>query len=439
MARVFFFGGKMFSRTILSAVMAAASLWAGPQLTTIQDVLYQANGARFNGFLTISWANFQAADNSPVLMQSTTVTVTNGNLLVQLVPTTTSTPATFYLVTYNSSGRIQSRETWLVPPSTTPLKVSDVRFPPTGSGSSGGTVNSNDITLPINETDVSGLPNDLAVRPVKGPAFAPGRVAVVNSTGAIESATGAASDCVHVDGSAGPCGSADAFVDGENPAGIVDGSNTTFTLSAAPNPVTSLALYRNGLLQKAGQDFSLNGSTVQFVTAATPQPGDTLLASYRTGGDSGGSGGTGGSYPAPQVLCSGTGSGVTGTSLASMGTCAIPAGVLLAGDRVEIRWDVRHTGGASGFSFEVHWGSTIAAHRDATVSETMATGRAEAALTASGAPLSFQTWGTVLTFGTGMVNAADAFGSGLTIDFQGMLAQSGDTLTLSNYSVVRVP
>jgi hypothetical protein len=71
------------------------------------------------------------------------------------------------------------------------------------------------------------------------------------------------------------------FVDAESPGGVVDGSNTTFTLAGTPSPATSLHLFRNGVRQKAGFDFTLSGSTVTFISAATPQPGDTLLADYR--------------------------------------------------------------------------------------------------------------------------------------------------------------
>jgi hypothetical protein len=56
-----------------------------------------------------------------------TVKVTNGDLQVTLSPTTPSVPATSYAVTYNSDGRIQFKETWVVPPSTTPLHLRDVR------------------------------------------------------------------------------------------------------------------------------------------------------------------------------------------------------------------------------------------------------------------------------------------------------------------------
>ena len=82
----------MISRSFLAAVLLATSSFAGPPLTTIQDVLYKANGTRFNGTVTISWSSFEAIDRSAIVQQTTTVTVVNGYLQVQLVPTTTATP-----------------------------------------------------------------------------------------------------------------------------------------------------------------------------------------------------------------------------------------------------------------------------------------------------------------------------------------------------------
>jgi hypothetical protein len=35
--------------------------------------------------------------------------------------------------------------------------------------------------------------------------------------------------------------------------------------------------------------------------------------------------------------------------------------------------------------------------------------------------------------------SSDVFASGITINFQGMLAKAGDTLALANYTVIRVP
>jgi hypothetical protein len=71
------------------------------------------------------------------------------------------------------------------------------------------------------------------------------------------------------------------FVDAETPAGLVNGTNTTFTLANVPNPSTSLALYRNGLRMQTGGDYSLSGSTITFLTGQLPQSGDTLVCSYR--------------------------------------------------------------------------------------------------------------------------------------------------------------
>ena len=112
----------MFSRSIFSGVMAASILCAAPQtLTTIQDTLYKADGTRFHGTLTISWTSFEAIDHSQIMQQSTTVTVVDGNLRVQLVPTTTATPTAYYTVVYNSDGRVQFQETWAVPSSVSPV------------------------------------------------------------------------------------------------------------------------------------------------------------------------------------------------------------------------------------------------------------------------------------------------------------------------------
>jgi hypothetical protein len=426
----------MIRRFLLAAVCLTSSWAATPQLTTIQDVLYKADGTRFNGILTISWNSFQSADSADIVTQSLTVKVLAGILRVQLVPSPTS-PAGYYTVVYNSDGRVQFQETWSVPASSQPVRVSAVRVnnPSAGLIAPGGEISGG----PITESQVTGLTADLAARPLEGPAFATGRAAVINTLGSLDAASGSPSDCLHVDGSSGACGSSGgtnaSFVDGNSPAGIVDGSNTTFTLSQTPSPATSLALYRNGILQKVTQDYTLSGNTVVFVTADTPQPGDTLLASYRLAG----TGGSTQSNPAPQVLCSGTGASTTGVSMTAIGACAIPSGILLAGDRVEIHFDLAHTGTASGFTFEVDWAATPILNRTGATSDALVSGRADAAVRQYGAQLSSQSWGTVLPFSATVAPSTDAYASGITINFQGMLARTGDTLALANYSVIRIP
>jgi hypothetical protein len=421
----------MISRSFLAAVCLATSSFAAPPLTTIQDVLFKADGTRFHGTLSISWTSFEAIDQSAIAQQTTTVTVVNGNLQVQLVPTTTAAPAAFYTVVYNSDGFVQFQETWAVPSSVLPLRIRDVRVSVVGA------VGVAPLVDTVQESDIIGLIGDLGARPLKGPGYAAGRVAFVNPTGAIETVTGTPADCVRVDGSSGPCGGTQPnFVDGEAPAGLVDGANTAFTLSGVPSPAASLTIYRNGMLQEPVQDFALSGNQIQFVTAAAPQPGDTLLASYRVAG---GATGVPQLYPNPQVLCSGLGAATNSSTLATIGTCTIQPGFLTAGDRVEIRFDLDHSGTAGAFSFAVLWGATTVLTRNASAVDAQATGRADAALTASGAQLSHQSWGTSLAFAAGVGTSTVDYTAGITVNFQALTALSAETVTLRNFTVVRFP
>src|SRR6266850_1553785 len=162
----------MFARKFIrcGAVCAlfSAIAWAQPNLTTISDVLFKADGTRFNGLAQFMWVSFESSNGSNIAQQAKTVRIIDGNLFVQLTPTTDAVPAAHYLVKYSSDGKIQFQETWAVPSSTAALRVRDVRtsqpiFPPGGGGAGGLTQ--------IFESDVSGLVQDLAARAVKGPGF----------------------------------------------------------------------------------------------------------------------------------------------------------------------------------------------------------------------------------------------------------------------------
>jgi hypothetical protein len=275
---------------------AAARLAAQPQLTTIQDTLYKADGSRFDGFAFIEWKSFETATGAQVAMQSIVSRVQNGSLRVQLTPTTNATPSGYYLVKFNSSGRILFTEYWAVPPSAATLTLRDVRIPAPSSTTGGQTGAATAVTI----ADVAGLQEELNNRPARGTAFANNRTAVISSTGTLNGATGNLSDCVRVDGTTFPCtGGTPGFTDAEVPAGSINGTNTVFTIVNIPNPTNSLALFRNGQLLRSPQDYVLTGSTITMATA--PVTSDAITAFYRTTGSATGTAGGAltGFYPNP--------------------------------------------------------------------------------------------------------------------------------------------
>ncbi|HYI93298.1 MAG TPA: hypothetical protein VEX68_07125 [Bryobacteraceae bacterium] len=262
-------------RFALIAAFLVGRCAAAPALTTIQDTLYKADGTRFEGVAQIEWKSFQAADGSEIPQQTLNVKVTAGNLRVALVPTKDAAKPTAYTVKFNSNGKTQFVEFWSIPPSTVKLRLKDVRVQ---SGDDAGAITDG----PVSITDVSGLRAELDVRPLKGSGFTTFRTAVINQSGALDGALGNAGDCVHVDGTSGPCGSGGlAFVDGETPSGTINGVNGNFTLSGIPSPPASLKLFRNGLLLREGTAYTISGPSIQLTANSIPTPGDILQAWYR--------------------------------------------------------------------------------------------------------------------------------------------------------------
>src|SRR5438067_1494875 len=97
---------RKFARALL-AVSLAGPILGGPVLTTIQDVIYRAGGTPYSGLVTITWTAFEAGDTSKIATQYVTATITNGNLMVQLVPSTNANPPGYYSVLYTSTGNDQ--------------------------------------------------------------------------------------------------------------------------------------------------------------------------------------------------------------------------------------------------------------------------------------------------------------------------------------------
>lgn len=303
---------RQILRFLITSFLIASAPVVAQNVTAIRDTVYNADNSKFNGLVIVSWKGFTTAAGTTIAPHSTSVIVRNGYLSLLLVPTTNASPSTGYSVQYESNdGLVLWTEYWQVPPSLTVLKLSQVRVSGTpnsdgsggtsgsgtggagGSSSSGGSTGSGGTgstgstgSLPIREADVTNLPADLAARPQRSSNFTNSRVAMIDASGNIGSISGNNSDCIHVDGSTGTCGggSSLAFVDNETPSGALDGVNTAFTLSQAPAPAASLAIFRNGMMQRAGADYTLSGATITFTSGGTPQAGDILVAFYRIAG-----------------------------------------------------------------------------------------------------------------------------------------------------------
>jgi hypothetical protein len=428
-----------FRRSAMLLMAAAMMTEAQPALTTIQDILFRADGTRFNGEIFISWNAFQAGDTSNIATAQVKLPIVNGVLNVKLVPTTTASAGANYQVTYNSQGQFQFSQVWAVPPSSVVLRVKDVLVSEGtvvgGGGGAGG-------LTPIQISDVVGLSNALALATQKGTGFALGRAAVINSSGQIDGASGNLGDCVRVDGSSGPCGGGagggilPAFSDAEVPSGIVNGLNPTFVVANAPSPVTSVEVYHNGILMERGLDYTISGVTITFVAAAVPQVGDVVLVNYRYANPNNPLG----SLTSPQVVCSSVGIATSSASSATLGTCTLPAGLLGTGDMIEIRYQFTHQGTTAGFTPQVAFGGTPVLSRAGAAADTAFVGTLNFAVNASTQPWSGQSWGTVLPFAAAVGSTSVNTALNLTISFLGQLASStGDSVALSSFTVLRYP
>ena len=250
--------GFLFSLTILTVCASSQT-----NLTAVRDTVTNADGTPFNGTVIITWNGLTAPSGGTISPHSTSAHIYNGVLSVLLVPSTTASAGAYYTATYNSNdGTVTWSETWQVPPSTVPLTLNQVRTT-TGTGSTGiggtGTTGTgtSTITLPIPISDVTGLSSTIST---------------INTTVA------------NLSSMVGNLVASPLFVDGETPSGLVNGTNTTFALAGSPSPVTSLEVYRNGLVQTIGVDYTISGNVVSFLSVATPQTGDILQAYYRTAG-----------------------------------------------------------------------------------------------------------------------------------------------------------
>jgi len=73
----------------------------------------------------------------------------------------------------------------------------------------------------------------------------------------------------------------DLFVDDEPITGTIDGFNGIFTISAVPNPPSSLHVYKNGTLLRNNIGYTISGNVITFSFDYIPQIGDIVWTEYR--------------------------------------------------------------------------------------------------------------------------------------------------------------
>ena len=141
----------------------------------------------------------------------------------------------------------------------------------------------------------------------------------------------------------------------------------------------------------------------------------------------------------PQVLCAASGTVTTAMTIASLGTCSIPAGIVNPGDRLAIRATWIHDGPAA-YVVRWRWGASTVGEATVPGTVTDLDQKGEAAAYASGAVIDIDAKGAAGFAGTPVVvDSNQPFGSGFTVGFEGNVTAGTDNLRLVQFTVIRYP
>jgi hypothetical protein len=114
--------------------------------------------------------------------------------------------------------------------------------------------------------------------------------------------------------------------------------------------------------------------------------------------------------------------------------------LLTAGDRIEVQFFYLHTGTASTFTAELHWGAATILSRTSVAAETALAGHVTFGILASTQSWDAQTWGNSFALANAVGSAAANTSLSLTIIFPAHLATAtADVISLSNFTVIRYP
>lgn len=67
----------------------------------------------------------------------------------------------------------------------------------------------------------------------------------------------------------------------ETPAGLINGSNTVFTLSSIPHSPKSVLVFVNGFFQRQGLEYTISNDTITMTAA--PASGSDIFAFFVKG------------------------------------------------------------------------------------------------------------------------------------------------------------
>ena len=112
---------------MLLSLMSAASV-AQVSTTQVADTVYHANGTPASGTVLISWADFTTAAGQAIAGGSTSAVIgANGALSVNLTPNSGAIPiGSYYTAVLHLDDGSLNHEYWVVPASSTPVKISAI-------------------------------------------------------------------------------------------------------------------------------------------------------------------------------------------------------------------------------------------------------------------------------------------------------------------------
>lgn len=110
----------LITLTCILSVATSLNIYAQVTTTTVQGVIYRADGSAATGTMIVTWPSFSTANSQAVASGSTTVAIgQDGFVSLNLAPNAGASPAgSYYTVVYHLSDGTVSKEYWVVPAAT---------------------------------------------------------------------------------------------------------------------------------------------------------------------------------------------------------------------------------------------------------------------------------------------------------------------------------